>query len=46
MTGALDGTAAIDILRKSISNDHFNLVVVYTSHDLDQVFYDVLTGLV
>ena len=41
-----DGTAAIDILRKSISNDHFNLVVVYTSHDLDQVFYDVLTGLV
>ena len=41
-----DGTAAIDILRKSISNDHFNLVVVYTSHDLVQVFYDVLTGLV
>ena len=41
-----DGTAAIDILRKSTSNDHFNLVVVYTSHDLDQVFYDVLTGLV
>lgn len=41
-----DGTAAIDILRKSVSNDHFNLVVVYTSHALDQVFYDVLTGLV
>ena len=41
-----DGTLAIDILRRLISNDHFNLVVVYTSHDLDQVFYDVLTGLV
>lgn len=41
-----DGTAAIHILRQSISNDHFNLVVVYTSHDLGQVFYDVLTGLV
>ena len=41
-----DGTLAIDILRQLISNDHFNLVVVYTSHDLNQVFYDVLTGLV
>ena len=41
-----DGTLAIDILRRLISNDHFNLVVIYTSHDLDQVFYDVLTGLV
>lgn len=41
-----DGTAAIGILRQLIANDHFNLVVVYTSHDLDQVFYDVLTGLV
>ena len=40
-----DGTLAIDILRQLISNDHFNLVVVYTSHDLDHVFYDVLTGL-
>ena len=41
-----DGTLAIDILRRLISNDHFNLVVIYTSHNLDQVFYDVLTGLV
>lgn len=41
-----DGTLAIDILRQLISNDHFNLVVVYTSHDLNQVFYDVLAGLV
>ena len=40
-----DGTAAIGILRRLIANDHFNLVVVYTSHDLDHVFYDVLTGL-
>ena len=43
---ANDGTLAIDILRQLISNDHFNLVVVYTSHDLNQVFYDVLAGLV
>ena len=41
-----DGTLAIKILRRLVSNNHFNLVVVYTSHDLDQVFYDVLTGLV
>ena len=40
-----DGTAAISILRQLIANDHFNLVVVYTSHGLDHVFYDVLTGL-
>ena len=40
-----DGTAAIGILRQLIANDHFNLVVVYTAHDLDHVFYDVLTGL-
>ena len=40
-----DGTAAIGILRQLIANDHFNLVVVYTSHGLDHVFYDVLTGL-
>ena len=41
-----DGTLAIEILRRLNSNNHFNLVVVYTSHDLDEVFYDVLTGLV
>ena len=41
-----DGTLAIEILRRLTSNNHFNLVVVYTSHDLDHVFYDVLTGLV
>ena len=41
-----DGTLAIEILRQLIANDHFNLVVVYTSHNLDHVFYDVLTGLV
>ena len=40
-----DGTAAIGILRQLIANDHFNLVVVYTAHGLDHVFYDVLTGL-
>ena len=41
-----DGTLAIEILRRLSSNNHFNLVVVYTSHELDEVFYDVLTGLV
>ena len=41
-----DGTLAIEILRRLTSNNHFNLVVVYTSHALDHVFYDVLTGLV
>lgn len=41
-----DGTLAIDILRRLIANSHFNLVVVYTSHELGNVFYDVLTGLV
>ena len=41
-----DGTLAIEILRRLTSNNHFNLVVVYTSHALDHVFYEVLTGLV
>ena len=40
-----DGTRAIEILRKLMSNDHFNLVIVYTSQDLDTVFDEVRLGL-
>ena len=40
-----DGTLAINILWQLISNNHFNMIVIYTSHELDHVFYDVLTGL-
>ena len=36
-----DGTRAIDILRKLMSNCHFNLVVIYTKEDLDVVFDEV-----
>ncbi len=41
-----DGTRAIEIIRSVASNDHFNLVVIHTSEDLDKVFYPVLTALV
>ena len=42
-----DGTLAIEILRKLMSNDHFNLVVVYTNEtDLDVVFDAVRWGLI
>jgi CheY-like chemotaxis protein len=40
-----DGTRAIEIIRSLMSNDHFNLVVVHTTEDLDFVFQDVLVGL-
>ena len=40
-----DGTQAIGILRNLMSNDHFNLVVIYTSKDLDHVFSEVRRGL-
>ena len=41
-----DGTRAIDILRGLMSNNHFNLVVIYTNEDLDIVFDAVRWGLI
>lgn len=40
-----DGTIAIDIVRRLTKNNHFNLVVVHTSEDLDSVFRQVLFAL-
>lgn len=40
-----DGSRAIEILRGLMSNDHFNLVVVHTSEDLDIVHRQITTGL-
>jgi CheY-like chemotaxis protein len=40
-----DGTRSIEIIRSLMSNDHFNLVIVHTSEDLDFVFESVLIGL-
>lgn len=39
-----DGTKAIEIARNVMVNDHFNLVIVHTKEDLDQVFRDMLIG--
>ena len=44
-TQSEDGTRAIQILRHLMTNDHFNLVVVYTNTKLDIVFEDILLGL-
>ena len=41
-----DGTRAINILRGLMSNNHFNLVVIYTNEDLDIVFDAVRWGLI
>lgn len=40
-----DGSQAIAILRSLMQNNHFNLVVVYTSLDLDTVFDSVRLGM-
>lgn len=40
-----DGSLAIEIIRSLVRNDHFNLVVVHTSEDLDVVFQDTLLAL-
>ena len=40
-----DGSRAIDILRSIAGNHHFNLVIVYTSLELDKVFQEVRIGL-
>lgn len=41
-----DGTRAIEILRRLMSNDHFNLVIIYTVEKLDVVFDAVRWALV
>ena len=43
---ARDGTRAIAILRALMSNNHFNLVVIYTNEDLDFVHDAVRWGLI
>lgn len=40
-----DGTIAVKIIRRLMTNPHFNLVVVHTSEDLDYVFHEVLLGM-
>ena len=40
-----DGTKSIKIIRDVNSNDHFNLVVLHTSDDLDQAIRDILLGI-
>ena len=41
-----DGARAIEILRGLMSNNHFNLVVIYTNEDLDIVFDAVRWALI
>lgn len=41
-----DGTRAIEILRGLMSNNHFNLVIIYTNEDLYEVFNTVRWGLI
>ena len=41
-----DGTRAIDIVRRVMSNDHFNLIVIHTKEYLDVVFNAVRWGLI
>ncbi|NMG39767.1 hypothetical protein GRZ55_10985 [Chelativorans sp. ZYF759] len=40
-----DGARAIEILRGLMANDHFNLVVVHTSEDLDKAYREIILGL-
>lgn len=40
-----DGSLAIEILKKLTTNNHFNLVVVHTSEDLETVFRQALVAL-
>ena len=40
-----DGTIAINILRRIAENEHFNLVIVYTSMELEIVFQQMRIGL-
>lgn len=41
-----DGARAIKILRSVMSNHHFNLVIIYTTKELNQAFYSLLWGLI
>lgn len=40
-----DGIRAIEILRRVMANNHFNLAIVHTIEELDYVFHSVLAGL-
>ena len=40
-----DGSVAVQIIRTLLRNEHFNLVVVHTSEDLDRVFTPTLIAL-
>lgn len=40
-----DGTIAVKIIRRLMTNPHFNLVVVHTSEDLPRVFNEILLGM-
>ncbi len=40
-----DGSRAIEIVRTILQNDHFNLVVLHTSEDLERVFREMLVGI-
>lgn len=40
-----DGTIAVKILRRLMTNPHFNLVVVHTSEELPRVFNEVVFGM-
>jgi len=40
-----DGTAAIAIARKTLTNRHFNLILVHTQEPLDEIFYKFVVGL-
>lgn len=39
------GSKSVDIARRVMANDHFNLVVVHTSEDLGEAFRQMLLGL-
>ena len=40
-----DGTAAIDMARRALSNRHFNLILVHTQEELARVFMSFVIGL-
>ena len=40
-----DGTAAIEMARKALSNKHFNLILVHTQEKLEDIFFKFVVGL-
>lgn len=40
-----DGTIAVNIIRRLMTNPHFNLIVVHTSDELDYVFNQIVLGM-